>query len=119
MPISVRDAATWGTMLAGYAQTKHYNQCLSLYGQMLVLSVPRDNVSLVSVLSACARMGEREKGIQVHDRIKRSRIQIDSFLCTALVDLYAKSGRIETALGKFEASPDKNLFSAEPIKSEP
>ncbi|KAF5758010.1 putative tetratricopeptide-like helical domain superfamily [Helianthus annuus] len=54
MPISVRDAATWGMMLAGYAQTKHYNQCLSLYGQMLVLSVPRDNVSLVSVLSACA-----------------------------------------------------------------
>ncbi|KAJ0639230.1 putative tetratricopeptide-like helical domain superfamily [Helianthus annuus] len=78
---------------------------------MLVLSVPHDNVSLVSVLSACARMGELEKGIQVHDRIKCSRIQIDSFLCTALVDLYAKSGCIETALGKFEASPDKNLFT--------
>ncbi|KAJ0440595.1 putative tetratricopeptide-like helical domain superfamily [Helianthus annuus] len=111
MPISVSDAATWGTMLAGYAQTKHYDQCFCLYDQMLVLSVPHDNVSLVSVLSACARMGELEKGIQVHDLITRSRIQIDSFLCTALVDLYAKSGRIETALGIFEASPDKNLFT--------
>ncbi|KAJ0680033.1 putative tetratricopeptide-like helical domain superfamily [Helianthus annuus] len=63
MPISVRDAATWGTMLAGYAQTKHYNQCLSLYGQMLVLSVPHDNVSLVSVLSGlglCMNGGTRK-----------------------------------------------------------
>ncbi|MFS8000711.1 putative tetratricopeptide-like helical domain superfamily [Helianthus anomalus] len=111
MPVSVRDATTWGTMLAGYAQTKHYDRCLSLYDQMLVLSVPHDNVSIVSVLSACGRMGELEKGKQVHDRIRRSRIQIDSFLCTALVDFYAKCGSIETAQGIFEASPDKNLFT--------
>ncbi|KAL8256840.1 hypothetical protein R6Q59_028881, partial [Mikania micrantha] len=111
MPVSVRDATTWGTMLAGYAQTEHYDRCMDLYDQMIVLGVLHDNVSLVSVLSACARMGKLEKGKQVHDHIIHSRIQIDSFLCTALVDFYAKCGCIETARQIFEASPDKNLFT--------
>ncbi|KAI3671473.1 hypothetical protein L1987_87211 [Smallanthus sonchifolius] len=111
MPVRVRDAATWGTMLAGYAQTKQYDECLDLYDQMLVLGVPHDNVSLVYVLSACARMGKLEKGKQVHDCIKHSGIRIDSFLCAALVDFYAKCGCIETARGVFEASSDKNLFT--------
>ncbi|KAD2806126.1 hypothetical protein E3N88_39503 [Mikania micrantha] len=111
MLVGVRDAATWGTMLAGYAQTEHYDRCLDLYDQMIVLGVLHDNVSLVSVLSACARMGKLEKGKQVHDHIIHSRIQIDSFLCTALVDFYAKCGCIETARRIFEASPDKNIFT--------
>ncbi|KAI3777708.1 hypothetical protein L1987_47510 [Smallanthus sonchifolius] len=111
MPVRVRDAATWGTMLAGYAQTKRYDECLDLYDQMLVLGVPHDNISLVSVLSACARMGKLEKGKQVHDCIKHSGTRIDSFLCTALVDFYAKCGCIETARGVFEAGTDKNLFT--------
>lgn len=106
-----RDSATWGTMLAGYAQTKHYDKCLDLYDQMLVLGIRPDNTSLVSVLSACARLGKLEKGKEVHDHIKRSKSQLDSFLCTALVDFYSKCGCLETAMEIFEATPDKTLFT--------
>ncbi|CAI9262779.1 unnamed protein product [Lactuca saligna] len=106
-----RDSATWGTMLSGYTQTKHYNECLDLYDQMLVLGIHPDNTSLVSVLSSCSRLGKLEKGKEVHDHIKRSKIQIDSFLCTALVDFYSKCGCIEIAMEIFEATSDKNLFT--------
>nr|XP_043617510.1 pentatricopeptide repeat-containing protein At5g61800 [Erigeron canadensis] len=111
MDIGVRDAATWGTMLAGYAQMKQYDECLELYDRMICLRVRPDNISLVSVLSACGRLGKLEKGEEVHDYIIHSKIHVDSFLCTALVDFYAKCGSIETAMGIFEASNDKNLFT--------
>lgn len=111
MCVGVRDATTWGTMLAGYTQMKCYDECLDLYDQMLVLRVRPDNISLVSVLSACGRLGKLEKGKEVHDFIERSKIKIDSFLCTALVDFYSKCGCIETAKGIFESCSDKNLFT--------
>ncbi|MFS8000723.1 putative tetratricopeptide-like helical domain superfamily [Helianthus anomalus] len=79
-------------MLAGYAQTKPYGQCLSLYDQMLVLSVPHDYVSLVSVLSACGQMGKLEKGKQVHDHIRH-----------------------KTARGIFESNPYKNPFTSNAV----
>ncbi|XP_024971780.1 pentatricopeptide repeat-containing protein At5g61800 [Cynara cardunculus var. scolymus] len=107
----VRDVATWGTMLAGYAQSKQYDECLDLYDQMLVLRIRPDNIALVSVLSACGRVGKLEKGTEIHNHIKQSKIQVDSFLCTALVDFYSKCGFIETARDIFEATPYKNLFT--------
>ncbi|PWA34267.1 pentatricopeptide repeat (PPR) superfamily protein [Artemisia annua] len=111
MGISVRDATTWGTMMAGYVQVKRFDDCLEIYDQMVELKVKPDNIALVAVLGACGRVGKLEKGKEVHEYIKRSKIRIDSFLCTALVDFYAKCGCIETAMGIFESSKDKNLFT--------
>ncbi|PWA73709.1 pentatricopeptide repeat (PPR) superfamily protein [Artemisia annua] len=102
MGISVRDATTWGTMMAGYVQVKRFDDCLEIYDQMVELKVKPDNIALVAVLGACGRVGKLEKGKEVHEYIKRSKIRIDSFLCTALVDFYAKCGCIETAMGIFE-----------------
>ncbi|KAK1422097.1 hypothetical protein QVD17_24982 [Tagetes erecta] len=111
MPVGVRDGVTWGTMIAGCARMKCYDECLSLYDEMIGLGVRYDNVCLVSVLSVCGRMGKLEKGKQVHEHIVCSGIKIDSFLCTALVDFYAKCGCIETARGIFEANNEKNMFT--------
>ncbi|XP_071711688.1 pentatricopeptide repeat-containing protein At5g61800-like [Rutidosis leptorrhynchoides] len=111
MDFGVKDATTWGTMLAGYVQMKMFDACLELYDQMLDLKVFPDNISLVSVLSACARLGKLDKGKEVHDHITRNKIHIDSFLCTALVDFYAKCGCIDTARAIFEKTRDKKLFT--------
>ncbi|KAI4336412.1 hypothetical protein L6164_014943 [Bauhinia variegata] len=107
----VRDPVSWGTMIAGYAQTSLCNEAIGLFNQMLALELRPDNIALVSVLSACAQLGELEQGRTVHNYIKRNGIRVDSFLATGLVDLYAKCGCIETAKDIFEASPDKNVFT--------
>lgn len=107
----VRDAVSWSTMIAGYAQTNLCSEAIELFNQILALELRPDNTALVSVLSACAQLGELELGKIVHKYIKRNGIRVDSFLATGLVDFYAKCGCIETARDIFESSTDKNVFT--------
>ncbi|XP_006341456.1 pentatricopeptide repeat-containing protein At5g61800 [Solanum tuberosum] len=107
----VRDAVSWGTLMAGYAKMNQCKDAIELFDQMVTLNVKFDNVTLVSALSACAQLGELQKGKTIHDYIKRKGIAIDSYLCTGLVDLYAKCGCIDIARELFEMSKDKKVFS--------
>uniref|UniRef100_A0A2P2NIY8 Pentatricopeptide repeat-containing protein At5g61800 n=1 Tax=Rhizophora mucronata TaxID=61149 RepID=A0A2P2NIY8_RHIMU len=104
-----RDAVSWGTLMAGYAQGSYCKEAVHFFDLMMDLEVRPDNISLVSALSACAQLGELEKGKRVHNYIEKQGIQVDSFLSTGLVDFYAKCGCIETAINIFESSFDKSL----------
>lgn len=108
----VRDSVSWGTMIAGYSHAKLCREAIELFNEMISLGgVWPDNIALVSVLSACAQLGELEQGKFVHDYITRNGIRVDSFLATGLVDLYAKCGCVETARDIFESSKDKDVFT--------
>lgn len=108
----VRDSVSWGTMIAGYSHAKLCREAIELFNEMISLGgVWPDNIALVSVLSACAQLGELEQGKFVHDYIRRNGIRVDSFLATGLVDLYAKCGCVETARDIFESSKDKDVFT--------
>ncbi|KAM3246356.1 pentatricopeptide repeat-containing protein [Capsicum annuum] len=106
-----RDGVSWGTLLAGYARMNRCRDAIELFDQMVMLDVKFDNVALVSVLSACAQLGELEKGKSIHEFIRRKGIAIDSYLCTGLVDLYGKCGCIDVARELFETSKDKKVFT--------
>ncbi|KAK4256869.1 hypothetical protein QN277_006536 [Acacia crassicarpa] len=107
----VRDAVSWGTMIAGYTKANLCSEAIELFNQILDLEIRPDNIALVSVLSACAQLGELEQGKIVHEYITRNGIQVDSFLTTALVDFYAKCGCLETAIAIFNSSTDKHVFT--------
>ncbi|PIN05632.1 hypothetical protein CDL12_21824 [Handroanthus impetiginosus] len=104
-----RDAVSWGTLLAGYAKFNRCVEAIELFDRMVDLMVKFDNVALVSVLSACAQLGELAKGKKVHDHININGIKLDSYLGTALVDLYAKCGCIEMAEEVFESLRERNI----------
>ncbi|KAL6493152.1 hypothetical protein OROGR_032911 [Orobanche gracilis] len=104
-----RDAVSWGTLLAGYAKSVRCVEAIKLFDRMVDLTVKFDNVALVSALSACAQLGDLEKGKKIHDHIEKNRIIIDSYLGTALIDLYAKCGCIEMAQEVFQSCHQKNV----------
>ncbi|KAA8540595.1 hypothetical protein F0562_024486 [Nyssa sinensis] len=107
----VRDAVSWGTLLAGYVQMNQSKEAIKLFDWMIDLAVFPDNIALVSVLSACVQLGELEKGKTVHNFIEQNGIQLDVFLLTSLVNLYAKCGCIESAREIFDSCPKKNVFT--------
>ncbi|CAL0325249.1 unnamed protein product [Lupinus luteus] len=107
-----RDSVSWGTMIAGYSQANLCSEAIQLFNEMLGLEMVKpDNIALVSVLSACAKLGEVEQGCVVHDYIRRNGTRVDSYLATGLVDFYAKCGYLETASDVFESCKDKNVFT--------
>ncbi|KAJ8536127.1 hypothetical protein K7X08_034528 [Anisodus acutangulus] len=121
----VRHSVSWGTILAGYAKMNQYKDAIELFDQMVTLNVRFDNIALVSALSACAQVGELEKGKTIHDYIKKKGVQIDSYLSRRLfgdmegvygvcrelkhygcmADFLARAGLIKEAKEMIEAMP--------------
>ncbi|KAK9113312.1 LOW QUALITY PROTEIN: hypothetical protein Syun_020109 [Stephania yunnanensis] len=110
MPI--KDTVSWATLLSGYSQMNHCKQAIELLHDMLSFpTLKPDNVALVSALSACAQLGALQMGEFIHNYVKLNGITVDSFMSTALVDMYSKCGRVDIATEIFEASQHKNLFT--------
>lgn len=106
-----RDSVTWGTLIAGYAQLNMCREAIELFSQLMESQLRPDNVALVSALSACAQLGEMDTGRNIHEYIVKNHLLVDPFLCTGLVDLYAKCGSLQTAIEVFQANPRKNLHT--------
>ncbi|XP_057982121.1 putative pentatricopeptide repeat-containing protein At5g40405 [Malania oleifera] len=105
--IPERNLVAWSTMISGYARIGSVNEALSLFRLMQKESIVPDEVTMVSVISACAAWGALDIGRWVHAFVEKNSIKTDLELSTALVNMYAKCGCIERA---------KDVFSKMPVK---
>ncbi|OVA18322.1 Pentatricopeptide repeat [Macleaya cordata] len=107
--MSERDVVTWNSMITGYTQNGFSGEALNLFRDMQVNGTDPDQVTMVSVLSACAHAGALELGKWVHAYLERNNLDSRISVKTALIDMYSKCGFIERALEVFEEIPDRNL----------
>ncbi|XP_058074120.1 pentatricopeptide repeat-containing protein At2g22410, mitochondrial-like [Magnolia sinica] len=106
-----RDVVMWNSMIAGYVQHKRGKDALALFQEMQAAGVKPNGVAMVSLLSACAQIGALETGIWVHHYIDRHMIPQTVALGMALVDMYAKCGKIEKSLQVFEVIPERKTLT--------
>nr|UPT48666.1 pentatricopeptide repeat protein AaPPR576 [Agave angustifolia]UPT49188.1 pentatricopeptide repeat protein AaPPR1162 [Agave angustifolia]UPT49495.1 pentatricopeptide repeat protein AaPPR658 [Agave angustifolia]UPT49540.1 pentatricopeptide repeat protein AaPPR796 [Agave angustifolia] len=106
-----RDVITWNAMISAYAHIGHSNDALSLFDQMLLENVKPNSTTLLSALSACSHMAARHKGKWIHEYIKESGLECDISLYTALVDMYAKCGKLETAREVFDSMLERDIVT--------
>lgn len=106
-----RDVVAWSAMISGYSQARRCKEALQLFSEMQIANLDPNEVTMVSVLSCCAVLGALETGKWVHLYIKKKRMKLTVTLGTALIDLYAKCGQINTATEVFQMMPSKNVYS--------
>jgi pentatricopeptide repeat protein len=106
-----RDVVAWSAMISGYTQADKCLEDLALFSRMQAIEVEPNDVTLVSVLSACAVLVALETGKWVHSYIRRNHLPLTVVLGTALVDFYAKCGCIDSAVEVFELMPVKNPWT--------
>ncbi|XP_059463556.1 pentatricopeptide repeat-containing protein At3g29230-like [Corylus avellana] len=92
-----RDAVSWNSMIAGYVQVKNYAGALALFDEMQIAEVEATEVTLISVLGACAETGALEMGRKIHESLKEKSYKIEGYLGNALVDTYTKCGNLSLA----------------------
>eukprot|EP01018_Ginkgo_biloba_P031203 Gb_23798 [translate_table: standard] len=100
--LSEKNAVSWNTMIAGYAQNGQASEALTLFNQMQLAEVTPDPITMVSLLQACVQLGALQQGRQIHDYIIRNGLEMDVFVATALIDMYAKCGSMDLAHQVFE-----------------
>ncbi|KAI3930143.1 hypothetical protein MKW92_036542 [Papaver armeniacum] len=100
--IKVRNVISWTAMLMGLAQNGHAEEAMRLFGQMQEEGVVANVVTLVSLIHACAHVGSLKKGRSVHGYLIRYNISYDEVVRTALIDMYAKCGKLDSAKRVFD-----------------
>ena len=103
-----RNLVAWSAMIGGYSRVGMVNEALGLFREMQAAGVEPDEVTMVSVISACAKAGALDLGRWVHAYIDRKGITVDLELSTALIDMYAKCGMIERARRVFDGMVERD-----------
>ncbi|KAF9622003.1 hypothetical protein IFM89_029223 [Coptis chinensis] len=106
-----RDVVCWNVMIDGYTQHARPSESLGLFRKMLSAKVKPNEITVLSVLSACGQLGALESGKWMHSYIKNNGIQINVHVGTALVDMYCKSGSLEDARLVFDGIKDKDVVA--------
>ncbi|PSS01131.1 Pentatricopeptide repeat-containing protein [Actinidia chinensis var. chinensis] len=105
------DSVSWSAMIGGYARLGMSTDAVGLFREMQVSGVRPDEVTMVSVLSACADLGALELGKWVESYIEREKVPKCVELCNALIDMFAKCGDVDKALKLFRDMNGKTIVS--------
>ncbi|XP_057962617.1 putative pentatricopeptide repeat-containing protein At1g56570 [Malania oleifera] len=105
-----RDLITWNTLISGY---ERLNSCESLYIFSLMESegFTPNCFTYTSVMAACANMAVLHCGQQVHGGIVRRGFDGNMALSNALIDMYAKCGKIADSCKIFGEMACRDLVS--------
>ncbi|XP_065856343.1 pentatricopeptide repeat-containing protein At5g15300 [Euphorbia lathyris] len=107
-----RDVVTWNAMIAGYVQNGDNQQALQMFEEMRNVGELPDEVTMLSLLSACTDLGDLEVGRKIHCSISNFNSGNSSVLLgNALVYMYAKCGSIERALDVFRGMRVKDVLT--------
>lgn len=106
-----RDVISWTSMIAGYSQANQYSDAVRLFQEMMAAKNKPDEITVASVLSACARLGMLDVGKTVHEYIHEHNIKADIYVENSLIDMYCKCGLVEKALEVFQEMKQKDSVS--------
>lgn len=111
-----KDVVTWNAMISGYVNCGYSKEALSIFKEMRDAGEHPDVVTILSLLSACAELGDSETGKRLHLYIlETASVSISMYVGTpiwnALIDMYAKCGSIVSAIEVFRGMKERDLSS--------
>ncbi|XP_057473368.1 pentatricopeptide repeat-containing protein At2g13600 [Actinidia eriantha] len=110
--MSERNIVSWNSLITCYEQNGPASEALDVFGRMMDYGFEPDELTLASVVSACASLSAMREGRQIHARaVKFEKFRDDLVLSNALVDMYAKCSRVEEARRVFDRMPNRNVVS--------
>ncbi|KAK1582738.1 hypothetical protein Q3G72_017762 [Acer saccharum] len=112
------NVVAWTSLIAGYVNNDCAGDAIRVFKDMESLNVEPNEITLVHVLVACARSRDLGTGKLVHSRVHQlgydpfvSNCNPSLVLATAIFDMYAKCGNLNTARDLFDKMPKRNLVA--------
>ncbi|XP_057981510.1 pentatricopeptide repeat-containing protein At5g08510 [Malania oleifera] len=106
-----RNVISWTAVISGYSQSGQYVNALEMFLRMeKEKDVSPNEVTIASVLPACANLGALEIGQKIEAYARERGYLNNMFVSNALLEMYARCGRIDTARRVFdEIGSKRNL----------
>lgn len=107
--MSERNLVSWTCLIGGYAKSEKVEEAVALFFEMIEEGIVPNSVTMVSVISACAKSGDLGLAERVSAYIGKAGLKVNTVMVNALVDMYMKCGSITKAKRLFEECVDRNL----------
>ncbi|XP_004300372.1 PREDICTED: pentatricopeptide repeat-containing protein At5g50990-like [Fragaria vesca subsp. vesca] len=91
------DLVTWNTVIGGCVRNERFQEALGVFRKLVRSGLEPDGFTFSSVITACARLGALHNAQRVHCLMMKKRIEMNFILSAALIDMYSKCGRVQTA----------------------
>ncbi|CAM8926729.1 unnamed protein product [Rhodiola kirilowii] len=107
-----RNVLSWNGLIGAYVHSGLHSKVLMSFKQMLSESnVLSNDATLVTVLSACSKLGALDLGKWVHVYAENNSLGTNVYVQNALIDMYAKCGVVESALDVFNSNTIQDIIS--------
>lgn len=110
--MSLRDEISWTTLISGYVNAMDTTEALTLFSRMWgEPNMTMDPFILSLALKACAVNLNVKHGESLHGYTMKTGFVNSVFVGSAILDMYAKIGKIESSCRLFDEMPMKNVVS--------
>ncbi|KAK3042195.1 hypothetical protein RJ639_001315 [Escallonia herrerae] len=104
-----RNIVSWTSLICGYGRRDLPKEAVGLFFEMVEAGIRPNPVTMVCVISACAKLQNLELAERVCGYIGESGLKVNTVLANALVDMYMKCGANDSAKRLFDECVDRNL----------
>jgi pentatricopeptide repeat protein len=106
------DVVLWTALISAYSRSGQLHAALQAFRDMERTPVPPNAFTYAALITACSSSQALQVGRQLHARLFKSRLEHDTSVCNALLDLYGKSSlRLLDVLHTFRAVDTPNVVS--------
>ncbi|KAG7016352.1 Pentatricopeptide repeat-containing protein, partial [Cucurbita argyrosperma subsp. argyrosperma] len=106
-----RSLVSWSTMIGSLTQNGEENEALGLLLQMQREGTPFSEFTISSVLCACAAKCALSECQLLHAFAVKAAMNLNVFVATALLDVYAKCGLMNDAANVFESMSERSVVT--------
>lgn len=104
-----RDEVTWNALIGGYADNEQPSEALQAFNLMREEGIPANYITIVNLLGACLSPDDLLKhGLPIHAHTIVTGFELDSYVQSSLVTMYANCGDLNTSNYLFNGLANKN-----------
>ncbi|CAL9073821.1 Pentatricopeptide repeat-containing protein [Musa troglodytarum] len=107
-----KDLVACNSMISCFCRAGLHDDALKVYDRMRQSGVGLDEFTAVGLLSSCAHLGALGFGVRIHKFAERNGfLRRNVFVGNALIDMYAKCGRLDEAHRVFDGMRRRDNFT--------
>lgn len=100
--MTCRDIISWNSLICGYVQNNNYSETHKLF-RVMKMNLEVDVVTYLTLLLVTAKLHELVLGKELHCDLVKLGLDCDLVVNNALIDMYAKCGKLEYSLEVFNS----------------
>ncbi|OVA00255.1 Pentatricopeptide repeat [Macleaya cordata] len=106
-----RKLGSWNAIIGGFAQGGHAKEAIHMFIELMKDGFTPDDVTMVSVTSACGSLGDLNLAFQLHKCVFQAKTleKSDILMSNSLIDMYGKCGRMDLAYKVFEKTVHRDV----------